>query len=91
MADIHAVTLASTDTVIPRRARVRGIYLVDSGTAGSVVLKDGGASGTTLLSIATPASATGTESIDIPGDGILFETDVHATMTNLASLTVFFE
>jgi len=38
------------------RARIKSIYIVPSGTAGSVVFKDGGASGTTRLTINTLAA-----------------------------------
>lgn len=89
--DTKAVTITSTSTAIPRRARVRGIYIVDTGTAGSVVLKDGGASGTTQLDIATLGSATATQDLQVPGRGIVFGTDVHATLTNVTSVTIFYE
>ncbi len=94
MTDVTAKTITSTGFVtgsasLAAPARVKGIYYVAAGSAGSIVLKDGGASGTTLMTIATPASATATEYIAVPGNGVRFPTDVHATMTNVTSLTVF--
>ncbi len=38
------------------RTRVKAVYIVPSGTAGSVVFKDGGASGTTVMTLNTVAS-----------------------------------
>lgn len=92
--DLTAKTITSTGFVTgsssnAQPARVKSIYYVASGSAGSIVLKDGGSGGTTLLTIATPASATATEAIHIPDSGIRFRTDVHATLTNVTSVTVF--
>lgn len=90
-SDVKAVTLTSTNTAVDRRSRVRGVFILCGGTAGSVVLKDGGSGGGTELDIATPASATTPINVDIPDNGILFETDVHVTITNAASVIVFYE
>ncbi len=92
--DLTAKTITSTGFVTgsssnAQPARVKTIYYVASGTAGSIVLKDGGSSGTTLMTIATPASATATEVVYIPEGGVRFRTDVHATLTNVTSVTVF--
>ena len=92
--DLTAKPITSTGFVTgsssnAQPARVKTIYYVASGTAGSIVLKDGGSSGTTLMTIATPASATATEVVYIPEGGVRFRTDVHATLTNVTSVTVF--
>ena len=92
--DLTAKTITSTGFVTgsssnAQPARVKTIYYVASGTAGSIVLKDGGSSGTTLMTIATPASATATEVVYIPEGGVRFRTDVHATLTNVTYVTVF--
>ena len=91
--DLTAKTITSTGFVTgsssnAQPARVKTIYYVASGTAGSIVLKDGGSSGTTLMTIATPASATATEVVYIPEGGVRFRTDVHATLPNVPSVTV---
>ena len=67
-----------------RRARVT--YIQAEGAANSsVVLKSGGASGTVVATF-----KFGTEGLDIyvPGNGIRFENGVHATMTNVTSVTI---
>ena len=56
------------DTII--RARIKSIYIVPSGTAGSVVFKDGGASGATRLTVNTVASATQPTYMLMPGEGV---------------------
>ena len=72
------------------RVRVRAIYIVAGATAGSVVLKDGGASGTTIVTINTVGSATTPQYFRLPGQGLLFTTSVYATVTNAASVMVFY-
>jgi hypothetical protein len=88
---VYASTHTTNETVVGRRAVLRGVYYSAGTSAGSVVLKDGGASGTTRLNLATPGAAnSGEDMVEIPGDGILFDTDVHVTITNVDSVTVFY-
>ena len=75
--------------------QILGIYFVADTTAGSIELKDGGGSGTSKAVFDTPlgASTAGQETtyqIEIPGDGIRFETDCHATLTNVDKVTFLF-
>ena len=72
------------------RTRVKSIYIVPGGSAGSVVFKDGGASGTTRMTINTVASATQPTYVLVPGQGVLFETNVYADVTNIGSVTIFY-
>lgn len=88
-SNILSNTLTADGSVYGARARVKGIWVVQSGTAGSVVLKDGGSGGTTLLNIAVPASFAG--NVYIPNDGILFESSVYLDLTNSSSVTVFYQ
>ena len=61
---------------------------VSFATGGTVVLKDGGGSGTTRFSFTAPAAA-GCQHILFPGEGIKFNTDVHATLSS-ATIVVFY-
>lgn len=72
------------------RVRVKSIYIVPGGTAGSVTLKDGGSGGVTVAVINTVASATQPTYLLFPGQGLLFETDVHGTLSNIGSVMVFY-
>ena len=59
-------------------------------SAGTLTFKDGGASGTQKLVITTPASSAADQyQVDIPLDGIVFKTDMHLTISNVTSVTVF--
>lgn len=87
--DVKASTVTATGSVYSQRTRVKAITITTTGVAGSVVLKDGGASGTSLITLNTPAQAE-MFNILIPGEGVLFSTDVHATLADVTSITVFY-
>lgn len=86
--DVKAKSLAASDTVFGDRTRVRGMVVEPGASAGSVVLKDGGSGGTTIMTINTLAGGE-TFNLIIPAEGVLFNTDVYATLTN-AKVTVFY-
>jgi hypothetical protein len=72
------------------RARVKAIYIVPSGTAGSVSLKDGGSSGTSRLALATVASATQPTYLELPAEGIVFVNNIYVTVSNVTSVVLFY-
>jgi len=88
MSDVFAVTKTADATVFNGRARVRQIQVVTAGSGSpQVVLKDGGSGGTTMLDLAFGTGST--FSVNIPDNGILFNTDVYLDLTNCSSVTVF--
>lgn len=87
--DVKSATTSSTASLVSARTRIKGLVITSTTTAGTVALADGGSGGTTKLSIATPAVAS-VHNVLIPGEGVLFETDVYATLTNVASITAFY-
>lgn len=86
--DVKAKSLAESGAVTDTRARVRGLVIEPGSTAGSVTMKNGGSGGTTLFAINTPASGQVFNCL-IPAEGVLFEDDVYATLSN-AKVTVFY-
>jgi hypothetical protein len=72
------------------RVRIKGIYLVPGSTAGTITLRDGGASGNIVTVIPTVASATQPTYLLMPGQGLLCKTSVHATLTNVGLATLFY-
>jgi len=72
------------------RTRVKAVYMIPSGTAGSVVFRDGGSGGTTVMTLNTVASATQPFILLFAGEGILFSSNVHGTVTNVTSATIFY-
>ena len=73
-----------------QRARIKTIYAVN-GTAGSVVIREGGASGKILITVNTAASTSaGYTIIPLPGEGILCESALHGTVTGTTSITLIY-
>lgn len=88
MSDIFAVTRTSDGSVYGARARVRQVVVHTSGSGSpAIVLKNGGAGGTVLLSVTF--STSDVFALNIPDNGILFETDVFIDLTDCSSVTVF--
>ena len=87
--DVSATSLTESGTAFAGRTRVRGIVISDTNTAGQLILRDGGVTGTIKFQLDTPNAAF-VSNILIPGAGILFETDVYAEITSLASVVVFY-
>lgn len=79
------------NNVIPR-VRIKTIYCTNGTNAGSVVIRQGGASGTVIATINTCALANGGYTIiPLPGEGILCkEGNLHGTITDTASITLFY-
>lgn len=72
------------------RTRIKGIYAVCGSSAGSVVITDGNG-GNTLLTLNTPTVANaGSVYMLVPDQGILAETGLYGTVTNTASVTIFY-
>jgi hypothetical protein len=74
------------------RTRIRTIYAVNGSSPGSVVIREGGASGDVVLTVDTASSGTaGYTIIPLPGEGILVKTGtMHGTVTNTTSMTIFY-
>ena len=88
--DVKANHLEATGTVVSSRTRIKGYQFLSGGTAGDIVFRDGGASGTIRLQFNIAAAPTNALSTLIPGEGILFNTDVHITLPATAKITVFY-
>jgi hypothetical protein len=72
------------------RCRIKSIYVVPTGTAGSLVIKDGGSSGSVIATINTVASATQPTYLLMPGEGLLVQTSPYGAVTSLGSATIFY-
>ena len=53
------------------RLRLRGLYAVNTGTAGTITFREGSGTGTIRMQFNTVASANTTQYPDVPDDGIL--------------------
>lgn len=93
MAGMHSdgksTTLTSSGDVFGGPARIATLYFVASDTAGSIVIRDGGATGPVLLDLATPAdeSAHGVEFYYTP---LRCEANPYVALTGVTSATFFY-
>ena len=88
-SDVNVSYVTATGTVASGRRRLCGIHYHSGGSTGKIVLKDGGASGTTIATLDFHSNSTG--DINFPDEGILFGTDIHATYTSITSATFFYK
>jgi hypothetical protein len=72
------------------RCRIKAVYIVPTGTAGSLVIKDGGSSGSVIATINTVASATQPTYLLMPGEGLVVQTGPYGAVTSLGSATIFY-
>lgn len=83
--DVKAKSLGASGVVFEGRTRVKGLIIGPTGSAGNVTL----ASGTTnVFAIQTTANGETFNAL-IPGEGVVFSSNVYATLLN-ATVTVFY-
>tara|TARA_R110001592_G_scaffold6260_1_gene33698 strand:- start:212 stop:820 length:609 start_codon:yes stop_codon:yes gene_type:complete len=75
------------------RLRLRGLYAVNTGTAGTITFREGSGTGAIRMQFNTVASANTTQYPDVPDDGILCVGGGYVTysVAGLSSMTVFYE
>lgn len=88
---IQTANATATGTLVARACNLLHIQVRSGATAGSAVLRDGGAGGTVKMTINTPASAAAHIAIPIPSPGLAFDTDCHVTLTTADAITVVFK
>ena len=87
---ISSTQLSANGDVFAGSARVKGIWIAHSATAGTVVLRDGGSTGTVRCTLNT-AAVLGEYQSDIPQPGIKCS-NPHITIGGGVSfVTVFYD
>ena len=85
--DVKAAEVTSSATAFASRTRVRAVT-VSFASGGTVAIKDGGSSGTTMWSFTAPAAA-GVVHVLLPGEGILCQSSVYVAVTNATATVVY--
>ena len=90
--DVKSTHLNASGSVYGARGRVKGFSIcATASTAGSMLIKDGGSGGTTVIEIDIPSNSNPNSFyVLVPGEGVLCSTNIYATLTNIASVTVFY-
>ena len=68
-------------------ARVKAIT-VSYASGGTVTIKDGGSSGTTVWSFTAPAAAGSVHAL-LPGEGIRCQTDVYVALSSATATVIY--
>jgi hypothetical protein len=90
--DVKSTHLNSSGSVFAGRARIKGIAIcANASTAGTLILRDGGSGGASAIELDIPSNTNpNSYYILVPGEGVLCTTNIYASITGLASVTVFY-
>lgn len=89
LTNVFSAHADATGTIYAGFTNLAGYQVAPGGTAGEIVFRDGGASGTVRLKVNIPAAPLTPISTLIPGNGIRFTTDIHVTLPTSAAVTIF--
>ena len=89
LTNVFAEHRDSTGVIYAGATNLAGYQLLTGGTAGEIVFRDGGASGTERLRLNIPTAPLTPISTLIPGNGIRFTTNIHVTLPTAAAVTIF--
>ena len=96
ISDVKTTRGTASFAIFAGPGRILGIYYVADSTAGTITIKDGGSSGTSIAVFDTPKGAAATagenwaQYIPIPGDGLYCRTSGYATLSGVAKVTIFY-
>ena len=89
LTNLFSAHADATGTIYAGATNLAGYQALSGGTAGEIVFRDGGASGTVRLRFNIPANTNNPFANIIPGNGIRFTTNIHVTLPGTASVTIF--
>jgi len=89
--EVKSLHRHSSASYIAGRGRLMGLVVTHkTGTTGDIIVYDNtSASGDEILEV--DETTTGTISINIPGDGILYFTGLYVSMPSNTSVTIFYQ
>ena len=92
--DVKSKHLSTAGSIYAARTRLKGFIVAPgTSTACTFEFRDGGGSGPILFQMDVPSNANPNSlSITVPGEGILFLTNVHLTFSvgSVAGVTAFY-
>lgn len=89
LTNVFSAHADATGVIYAGPTNLAGYQIAPGGTAGEIIFRDGGASGTLLLKINIPTAPLTPISTLIPGNGIRFTTNIHVTLPATAAVTIF--
>jgi hypothetical protein len=88
LTNVFAKHANATGTIYSGATNLGGYQLKPGGTAGTIEIRDGGATGTLLLELDLTVNTAVIATL-LPGNGIRFTTDIHVTLPASAAITIF--
>ena len=84
------VNASAGDVIFAGRSRLKGVFTVNSATAGTINFTNTSPAGTALMKLGTVASATVLRDVTVPDEGVVFSDGVYiqytvATFTNMTA------
>ncbi len=86
---IKTSRVSASGEAVAFKGKALGMYVMQTSSAGSVILRDGGSSGAILGTWDTMASAEGIN-INFPG-AIQFGTNLYVEISNVTSVVVYYD
>ena len=82
---------SAADVIFAGRSRLKGLHVMNSCTAGTLVFPTTSPTGTTTMKLSTVASATVIDDVTIPAEGVLFTAGIYIqyTQSTFTTATVF--
>jgi hypothetical protein len=88
LTNVFSAHADTTSTIYDGATNLAGYQILSGGTAGEIVLRDGGSGGTVLLRLNISANLAPISTL-LPGNGIRFTTDIYVTLPTDAAITIF--
>ena len=88
LTNVFSAHADATGVIYAGATNLGGYQLASGGTAGEIVFRDGGASGTVKLRVNITVN-TAVISTLIPGNGIRFTSNIHVTLPTGAAVSIF--
>lgn len=89
-SDLQSNRVTSSGSIYGGPGRVRAIAVLDGASAGTLTIRDGGASGTIVCVLDTPGSAAGTQWFNLPANGLRCSTSIYVEFDQAVGVTVFY-
>lgn len=85
------VNASAGDVIFAGRSRLKGVFTVNSATAGTINFTNTSPAGTALMKLGTVASATVSRDVTVPDEGVVFSEGVYIqyTVATFANMTAY--
>jgi hypothetical protein len=89
LTNVFSAHIEATGVIYAGATNLGGYQILPGGTAGDIIFRDGGASGTERLRFNIATTPLNALSTLLPGNGIRFTTNIHVTLPANAKITIF--